>query len=198
MNSVNAGEMAIVFPICAIGPLLIVAIWWIVTHNRFVQLDALLRESWANVDVALKRRHDLIPNLVETVKGYAAHERDLFESISKARGEAMASMTHADSRSTLKQHENEISRGLTTLMARAEAYPELKASIHFLELQRELANTEDRIAAARRFYNGNVRAFNTMLEQFPSSLLKGGRTHQDYFEIEDVSMRETPRVGLNP
>jgi LemA protein len=199
MESVLAQTDGSALPIVAIGaglmPILFLVIWAISISNRFVHLQNLIRESWANIDVALKRRHDLIPNLVETVKGYAAHEQATFDKVIQARSEAIASLANV---AQLAHHESELSSGITRLLAMAEAYPELKASQHFLELQKELANTEDRIAAARRFYNANVRNFNTMLEQFPSNLFKGGRTAADYFEIEDVRMRDLPSVDLTP
>lgn len=173
--------------------ILIPVIWAITTHNRIIHLANLIRESWANVDVALKRRHDLIPNLVETVKGYSNHEQAVFEDVARAREQAINAMEDV---AKLRDLENELSRGIVKIMARAEAYPELKASVHFLELQKELANTEDRIAAARRFYNANVREFNTVIAQFPSSLLAGGREPKDHFEIDDVAVRETPSVAI--
>ena len=159
--------------------------------NRLARLKHLVRESWAQVDVALKRRYDLVPNLVETCKAYAAHETDLFTRVVEARNRAMAGgeavAAHASQEAVLVA-------SLNGLLARVEAYPQLKSSTNFLELQQELGNTEDRIAAARRFYNANVRDYNTALEQFPSSLFAGGHRSADYFEVEAVEVRHAPPV----
>jgi len=145
-----------------------VLIWFVATANRFVKLRNHIKESWSDVDVALQRRHDLIPNLVETVKGYAAHEQSLFEQIARERDQAMASSGNVTDRA---RDEAALGHSVGTLVARAEAYPQLKASQNFLDMQHELANTEDRIAAARRFYNANVRDYDTMLDAFPSSMI---------------------------
>lgn len=178
----------------ALGFIAIVAIIWIVsTHNRFVTLQNLIRESWANIDIALKRRHDLIPNLVETVKGYAAHEKEVFERVTQAREQAVGALGNIE---RLVESEQQLVSAMNTLIARVEAYPELKASAHFAKLQQELIDTEDRIAAARRLYNGNVREFNTYLQSFPASLFAGGRTPQDYFEVEEIKVREPVPVRL--
>jgi len=168
---------------------LVILMWVIGTVNRFTHLRNVVRESWAQVDVALKRRYDLIPNLVETVKGYASHEREVLERVVEARGRAMAAGGQADA-------ETNLARSVNGLLARAEAYPDLRSSGNFLELQRELANTEDRIAAARRFYNANVRDYNTALEQFPGSLLAGSHKPADFFEVDSVTVRDNPRVQL--
>ncbi len=178
-----------------VGFALILIVWVIATANRFTKVRNHIRESWADVDVALQRRHDLIPNLVETVKGYAAHEQSLFEQIAREREQAQASRTD------IAQHardEAALGHSVGTLIARAEAYPELKASEHFLGLQKELANTEDRIAAARRFYNANVRDYNTMIDQFPSSIIGGmkGATPAPFFEATDPSVRDVPFAGV--
>lgn len=170
-----------------------IIVWIVGTHNRFVYLQNLIRESWANMDVALKRRHDLIPNLVETVKGYAEHERDVFEQIVRAREQAVSSLGNL---SALVQSEQQLVTAVNTIIARVESYPELKASKNFAELQRELIDTEDRIAAARRFYNGNVREFNTYLQTFPSSLFSGGRSPAEYFEVEEIRFREPVNIEL--
>ncbi len=155
--------------------------WVVVTLNRFARLRNLVRESWSNVDVALKRRHDLIPNLVNVVKKYADYERDLLERIVRIRNES--DLRNADVR-RISRDESELSGLIGNVIARAEAYPDIKASSHFLELQRELTNTEDRIAAARRFYNGNVRDYRIALQTLPSSILAGGATAPEFFEIE--------------
>jgi LemA protein len=156
--------------------------WYVSTKNRFAWLENLVRESWSGIDVQLKRRYDLIPNLVETVKGYAQHEERLFEAIARAR-EASASAQAVGARS---QSDQELTGAVTSLLARVEAYPELKASRHFLELQQELSLTEDRIAAARRFYNANVRDYNAMLQSFPASLLAGNRKAAEYYQCDEI------------
>lgn len=178
-----------------IGVPFVVLLWVVGTVNRFVKVKNHIRESWANVDVALKRRYDLIPNLVETCKAMAAHERNLFEKVASLRQHAMGFQGTVG---MLAQEQNELVRATNQLLARVEAYPQLIASTTFLELQHELANTEDRIAAARRFYNANVRDFNTLLESFPSGMIgrMAGHREQDLFEVEDLSVREPVRVEL--
>jgi LemA protein len=174
---VLAVALAIVIPLTVV----------IMTVNRYARLRNLIRESWSNVDVQLKRRYDLIPALVETVRGYAAHEQETFARVVDARNRAMASV------GSVSEHaagEGELVRSVNALLARIEDYPELKASEHFLELQEELAKTEDRIAAARRFYNANVREYNTMLETFPSSMFASDRTPETYFEVDTLAVRE--------
>lgn len=171
-----------------IGAFLVIILAWAISlSNRFARLDALVKESWADVDVALKRRHDLIPNLVETVKAYAAHEKEVFDRVARAREGALANITN----------EGELARSVNALLARAEAYPQLKSSHNFLQLQQELVDTEDRIAAARRFYNANVRDFNICLESFPSSLFSGGRTAKQPFEADSIAVRQAPTVRLD-
>jgi len=160
-------QLSIMFFAFAIG-LLIPVLYFIGAANRLTRLRNHIKESWSDVDVQLQRRHDLIPNLVETVKAYAAHEQDLFTKIAQEREKAMASRLNL---AQYARNEDELGRSVNALLARVESYPELRSSKHYLELQGELANTEDRIAAARRFYNANVRDYNTMLETFPSSLV---------------------------
>jgi LemA protein len=140
-------------------------------------------EAWSDINVQLKRRYDLIPNLVSTVKGYAAHEKEVFEKVTEARTRAMGAGTANDK----AQAENMLSGALKSLFAVAEAYPDLKANQNFLELQRELTDTEDKIQAARRFYNGNVRDFNTKIEVFPNNLIAGMLhfTKREFFGIEE-------------
>lgn len=173
---------------------LLPVVYVIATYNRFVRLRQHIRESWADIDVELKRRHDLIPNLVETVKGYAAHERDLLARLVELRNKAAAD----DSPRTLSADETALQRQLGRVFALAEAYPALQADRHFMELQRELALTEDRLAACRRFYNGNVRELNNLVQTFPSNLIAGmaGATTGDYFELADDAERVAPRVGM--
>ena len=170
-------------------------VWIIGTYNRLVNLRNTLTESWRDVDTELQRRYDLIPNLVETVKGYAAHERAVFEEVARARSAAVASKGTPESQAA---DENTLVRALGGLFAVAESYPQLKASENFLHLQQELVNTEDRIQAARRFYNGNVRSLNNMVQMFPSSLIAsaGSFSPGEYFEIESVSMRQPVSVRL--
>lgn len=147
----------------------VVIIWLIAVYNGLIRLKNRVDEAWSDIDVQLKRRYDLIPNLVNTVKGYAAHEREVFEKVTEARARAMGAGTTADK----AQAENMLSNTLKSLFAVAEAYPDLKANQNFLELQRELTDTEDKIQASRRFYNGNVRDFNIKIEVFPNNLIAG-------------------------
>ena len=171
-------------------------VWWISTYNRFVLLRNLVKESWSQVEVELHRRHDLIPNLVDTVKGYAAHEKAVLESVSQARQNALAPGAAPEEQA---RREAGLSRVLKNLLAIAEAYPELKSSSSFLSLQEELANTEDRIAATRRFYNANVRSLNTRIEMFPSSLVAATSNFatMPLFELPDIGMSEAPKLSFS-
>ena len=172
-------------------PLLIVA----GMYNGLVRIRNHVRESWANVDTELKRRYDLIPNLVETVKGYAAHERETLQSVVEARNRALAS--HG-SPAQQAGDESLLVDTLKRLLVVVESYPDLKASRNFLELQNELANTEDRIQAARRFYNANVRDLNNRVEVFPSNVIAGFFKFEraDFFEVEDIGIRRAPEVSM--
>ncbi len=155
-------------------------IWAIGMYNGLIRLKNRVDEAWSDIDVQLKRRYDLIPNLVSTVKGYAAHEKEVFEKVTEARTQAM----NAGSAQEKAQAENALSGTLKSLFAVAENYPDLKANQNFLELQRELTDTEDKIQAARRFYNGNVRDFNIKIESFPTNIF-AGMLHfakRDFFE----------------
>jgi len=148
--------------------IVIVAVIWVVSlYNGFISLVNRAKEAWSDIDIQLKRRYDLIPNLVSTVKGYATHEQTAFEKVTQARAAAIG----AQSLQEKSQAENMLSGALKSLFAVAEAYPELKANQNFLELQRELSDTENKIQAARRFYNGNVRDLNTALQTFPSNII---------------------------
>lgn len=169
-------------------------VYWVATQNRLVRLRNMIRESWANVDVQLKRRYDLIPELVRTVQGFADHERELIERIARAREAALRSVGSAGDQA---RDENELVRGVNALLGRVEAYPALRSSHHFLELQRELADTEDRIAAARRFFNANVREFNTALDAFPSSIVANAMAlrRETFFETDDLRVRAMPETG---
>jgi LemA protein len=162
--------------------LAVLVLWLVGTFNRFVRLKNRAKEAWADIDVQLKRRYDLIPNLVNTVKGYAQHESTAFEKVTEARARAMSAGNVADH----AKAEGELSGALKSLFAVAEAYPELKANQNFLELQRELSDTENKIQAARRFYNTNVRDLNTSVESFPSNVIAGafGFGKMDFFELE--------------
>jgi LemA protein len=185
-------DLPIVLAIVA-GISLVFLIWLAVTYNTFVRLQKFCDESWSNIDTELKRRYDLIPNLVNTVKGYAAHEKDLFERVTQARNTALANTGSPESQA---KDENVLVGGVRQLFAVAESYPDLKASHNFLELQRELTNTEDRIQRARRFYNANVRDLNTRIETVPSNLVAGwfSFSKRELFEIDDA-VRQTPAVG---
>lgn len=167
--------------------------WLVATYNGFVRLRNLVQESWRQIDVELHRRHDLIPNLVETVQGYAAHERGVFEAVTAAR---TAAVGPASGPAQQAANENQLTAALGRLFAVAEAYPVLRASENFAQLQTELATTEDRIAAGRRFYNANVRELNTKVESFPANLVAGGFgfTRAEYFEADDPAVRAAPRV----
>jgi len=176
------------------GAIVVIGLDAAVAYNRFVRQRTLIDSSWGGVDVELARRRDLIPNLVRTVQGYADHERTLLESLVAAREAAAAH--HADGPVALQQFEEEVGRVLGQVLARAEAYPDLKASAGFLDLQHQLTETEDRIAAARRFYNLNVGAFNARVGTFPSNVVAGlfHFTTRPFFELTDPAARLAPPV----
>lgn len=168
----------------------LLVLWFIVSYNGFVTMRNRVQEAWADIEVQLKRRYDLIPNLVSTVKGYAGHEAGTLEKVTEARTLAMQATTpeaHASA-------ENQLTGALKSLFAVSEAYPDLKANTNFLDLQRELADTENKIQAARRFYNGNVRDYNTKLEVFPSNMIAGmfHFTKSDFFDIDDNGPESQP------
>ena len=173
----------------------LVGVALVISYNRFVSQRNLVAESWRQIDVELHRRHDLIPNLVETVKGYASHERGVFEAVTQARA---AAASPGSTPAAQAQQEGILGQALGRLFAVAEAYPDLKASTNFLELQRQLTETEDRIAAGRRFYNANVRALNTRVESFPSNIVASTFNFKqaEYFEVEDVAIRSAPAVDF--
>ncbi|HQT82820.1 MAG: hypothetical protein B7W98_01180 [Parcubacteria group bacterium 20-58-5] len=164
--------------------LAVVVLWAILAYNRFITLVNRAKEAWADIQVQLKRRYDLIPNLVETVKGYAAHESTAFENVSKARAAAMGAGASATP-AAQAQAENQLTGALKTLFAVSEAYPDLKANQNFLQLQQELGDTEDKIQASRRFYNTTVMALNTALQSFPGNVIAGsfGFKAMDLFEL---------------
>lgn len=170
----------------------VILIWPIAAYNSLIRLRNRVQEAWSDIDVQLKRRYDLIPNLMETVKGYMAHEKEVFEKVTEARTRAMTATGAADK----AQAENMLSGALKTLFAVSENYPQLRASENFLKLQEELADTENKVQAARRFYNGNVRDFNTRQETFPINLITSafGFKKAEFFEIEEPAEREAPEV----
>ena len=155
----------------------------VIIYNRFVRLANRVAEAWSDIEVQMKRRYDLIPNLVETVKGYATHEKGVFESVTQARAAAMGATSLADH----AKAENMLSSTLKSLFAVSEAYPQLRANENFLDLQKELTDAEDKIQAARRFYNGNVRDYNTLLESFPSNLIGKAFSfaRKEFFELAE-------------
>jgi len=168
-------------------------LWLIAAYNAFIRGRQRVLEGESDIEVQQKRRYDLVPNLLETVKGYAAHERGVFEKVTEARSRAMSAT------GGLKEHqvvENQLSAALKTLFAVAENYPDLKANTNFLELQRELTDTEDKIQAARRFYNGVVRDFNTNVESFPSNLVAQlfHFSKYEFFDLEEEAARQPVAV----
>lgn len=192
MNSPGSG-LVIIGIIAAV--LLLPIVWAVATFNRLVRLRQHIRESWSGIDVELKRRYDLIPNLVEIVKGYAAHERQVLERVVELRNRAAGNQGAADAQAV---DESALMRQVGRLFALVESYPDLKADRHFLELQNELANTEDRIAATRRFYNANVREMNQLCEMFPTSIIASmfGFAPESYFELASDAERVVPRVAM--
>ena len=185
------GGMVIVAIIAVL--VLVVGGWIAGNYNQLVKKSTQVDQAFAEVDNLLQRRNDLIPNLVETVKGYASHERGVFEAVTAARATAAAP---GSSPAEQGRQEGLLGQALGRLFAVAEAYPDLKASSSFLQLQAELTETEDRIAAGRRFYNGNVRALNTRVESFPSNIVAStfGFTQAEYFEVTDEAVRAAPTV----
>ncbi len=181
--------------IVLVAVLVLIGLFLAGTYNRLVTLRQRVREAWSDIDVQLKRRHDLIPNLIETVKGYAAHERTTFENVTNARAAAVS----AGSTGSLEQRaqaENMLTGALRSLFAVAENYPQLQAVQEFKDLSENLRDTEDKIQFARRFYNGNVRDYNTALMTFPTNLLAStfGFTAEQYFQIADEAERAVPQV----
>lgn len=179
-----------------LGILAVLVIVVVLTYNGFVSLRNRAKEAWADIDVQMKRRYDLIPNLIDTVKGYAAHESSTFQKVTEARTLAMGA-------TTVEQHaeaENMLTGALKSLFAVSEAYPDLKANTNFLELQRELSDTENKIMASRRFYNATVQTLNTAVEQFPGNVVAGpfGFTQMDLYELTDgeSAAREPVKVAF--
>ena len=167
------------------GVLVVLIAWFVISYNSLIKLRNGVENAWAAIDVQLKRRHDLIPNLVETVKGYASHERETLDSVTQARAKAMAAESTADRASA----ESELSQALFNLRAVAEAYPDLKANQNFAQLQSELTTTEDRIAGARQGYNEQIRRYDTRRQSIPANIVAGiaGFKGFDYFEADPDS-----------
>ena len=182
--------MSIIYWILIIIAILI--LWLILIYNRLVTFKNRVREAWADIEVQLKRRHNLIPNLIETVKGYASHEKEVFEKVTEARTKAL----QASSLSEKAKAENALEGTLKSLFAVAENYPQLKANENFLSLQRDLTDTEDKIQAARRFYNSNVRDYNISLEKFPNNLIASAFHFKaaEFFETSEEKEQEVPKV----
>ncbi len=190
------------------GPLIVIVVVLVIlvilgiavasSYNKFVAQRNIIQESWRQIDVELRRRYDLIPQLVETVRGYASHESNTLTELTRLRTAAVSAPQSVGA-GEKAETEQAISTALRSVMVSVEAYPDLKANTNFLELQRQLAETEDRIAAGRRYYNANVRAYNTRLESFPSSFIAnfGKFTPADYFELDDAATeRQPPKVDF--
>lgn len=171
----------------------IVGIYFWATYNSLVTLNVRVDEAWSDITVQLKYRADLIPNLIETVKGYAAHEKSVFENVTRARAETLSAQTPGEA----SVADNHLQTALKSIFAVAEAYPQLQASQNFLRLQSELTDTEDKIQAARRFYNGGVREFNTKIKVFPNNVFakRLGFHNREFFDVADAqAIAEPPRV----
>lgn len=176
----------------------VLLMWGVVAYNSFVRLINRVEEAWADIDVQLKRRFDLIPNLIETVKGYAAHEKEVFENVTKARSMLMSAEQSGDV-AGVAAGENMLSGALKSLFAVAEAYPDLKANDNFGKLQMELSDTENKIQASRRFYNANVRDYNTKREMFPGNIIASmfGFGNRELFDLADTpAERENVKVDF--
>ena len=189
-------RMASVIVVIVIVVLVVLlALYYVGKRNSIIASRNRVDESWSGIDVQLKRRHDLVPNLVETVKGYAAHESQTFEKVTAARAEAMSAQGVGDS----AKAEEKLTGALTDLRAVAENYPQLKATENFQQLSRNLSQLEDEIQAARRIYNSNVQSYNTSIQQFPGSIIanQSGFTAREYFEIEDAGDRQPVAVSFD-
>ncbi|WP_221583976.1 LemA family protein [Microbacterium sp. G2-8] len=176
-----------------VAVIVIAGIYLWATYNSLVSLGTRVDEAWSGIDVQLKRRADLIPNLIETVKGYAGHEKAVFENVTRARAETL----QADGPAQAGVAENHMQQALKSIFAVAEAYPALQASQNYLQLQNSLVDTEDKIQASRRFYNGGVRELNIKIKQFPNNLFARGLgfTEREFFEVEDAAaIKQPPRV----
>ena len=177
-----------------IGVFAVIVLWLIATFNRLVTLRNRVKEAWSDIEVQLKRRYDLIPNLVETVKGYAKHETSAFENVTKARAAAISGSANPHDQAA---KENMLSGALKSIFAIAEAYPELKANTNFLELQRELSDTENKIQASRRFFNSNVLSINNAVEMFPTNIIAGafGFKKEEFFDLDEAPEQREPVKG---
>ena len=176
----------------------VIVLWAVLTYNGLVARRARVDEAWSGIDVQLKRRHDLIPNLVETVKGYASHEKETLENVIAARNSAVSAQDTGNP-AAAGAAEGLLSGALRQVFALSEAYPDLKANTNFLDLQSQLADTEDKISASRRIYNGNVRDYNTKIQQLPSNIIAGigNFTVREFFEIEEPSERNNVAVSFS-
>jgi LemA protein len=184
----------VVIVLVIIGLLLLAGLIYVLVRNGIISLRNRTEEAWSGIDVQLKRRHDLVPNLVESVKGYATHERETFEKVTQARAAAMQASGPEES----GKAESQLSSALGGLRVVAEQYPELRATENFQQLQRQLSELEDEIQASRRIYNSNVQQYNTRIQQFPWSIIanQGGFTAKPFFEIGDAAEREAPQVSF--
>jgi LemA protein len=178
-----------------VGLIVLVAVIYILVRNSIIAERNRCEEAWSGIDVQLKRRHDLVPNLVESVKGYASHERATFENVTKARSEAMAATGVGD----VSKAENALTQALGQLRVVAEQYPDLRATENFQQLQNQLSELEDEIQASRRIYNSNVQSYNTRIQQFPMSIVanQGGFEDREFFEIGEAAEREAPEVSFS-
>ena len=174
------------------GLVLVIVLWLVGVYNGLVGMRNQVKNAWSQIDVQLKRRYDLIPNLVETVKGYAKHEREVFENVTKARAACMSAAGPADA----AKAENFLSQTLKSLFAVAEAYPELKANQNFLALQEELASTENKVSFARQFYNDTVMRYNTRIQTVPANIVAGMFSFkaEEFFQTENAAERQAPKV----
>lgn len=180
-----------------LGVIGFLVIYIILMYNGLIRLKNRVEEAWSDIDVQLKRRYDLIPNLIETVKGYAKHESETFQKVTEARNMAMQVQESGDAKAQ-GEAENMLSGTLKSIFALSENYPDLKANQNFIELQNELSDTENKIQASRRFYNSNVKEFNTKLEMFPTNIIakKLGFSRRDFFEIGNEAERENVKVSF--
>jgi LemA protein len=186
--------IAAIIGLAFLGLVVVVALWAVLAYNRLVALREAVRTGWAQIDVLLKRRYDLIPNLVESVKGYAAHEKETLDRVITARN-AAASVKPGNTAAAIAA-DNQLTGSLRQLFAVAEAYPDLKANQNFLQLQGELSSSENHVASVRGSYNNTVQQYNTAIQSFPTNLLAGpfGFTTQPFFEVQDAGQREVPKV----
>ena len=178
--------------IIVLGVIALVVLFFVAQYNRLIRLNISVDEAWAQIEVQLKRRADLIPNLVETVKGYAAHEQSTFDAVVTARAKATTASTVADTAAA----DGMLTQALRGLLAVAEAYPDLKASANFISLQEELATTENKVAFSRQFYNDNVRELNTAVKTVPTNFFAGVAkvSEREFYEVEDPQDRKAPSV----